>query len=70
MMDAASDIELEDSQGMDRDTPDRPNDVEFERLNKRVVLKLDFVLLPFLSLLFLVSSRLLWSFYASFVHTD
>lgn len=55
-MDAASDIELEDFQGMDRAIPDRLDD-DFTRLNKRVVLKLDLILLPFLSLLFLVSSR-------------
>ena len=55
-MDAASDIELEHFQGMNRDIPDHLDD-DFARLNKRVVLKLDLILLPFLSLLFLVSSR-------------
>ncbi|KAI5211018.1 MFS general substrate transporter [Aureobasidium subglaciale] len=56
-MNAESDIELVSSSSpMDRGLPRHLNDEEFARLSRRVVLKLDLLLLPFLCLLFLLNS--------------
>jgi MFS family permease len=58
-MDPGSDIELEPFSTMLHRNPSSPldlDDAEFARLSKRVVLKLDFILLPFLSLLFLLNA--------------
>lgn len=49
-----SDFELETLTAMDRGASHHLNDEDIARLNKRVVRKLDLILLPFLSLLFLV----------------
>ncbi|THZ88134.1 MFS general substrate transporter [Aureobasidium pullulans] len=55
-MNCGSDIELESTSPMDRDSIRHFDDEEIARLSKRVVLKLDLILLPFLCLLFLLNS--------------
>jgi MFS family permease len=55
-MNIGSDIELVPSSPMDRGLPRHLDADDFARLNKRVVRKLDLLLLPFLCLLFLLNS--------------
>jgi len=55
-MNIGSDIELESALLMDRGPPRHLDADDFARLSKRVVRKLDLLLLPFLCLLFLLNS--------------
>ncbi|KAI4728778.1 MFS general substrate transporter [Aureobasidium sp. EXF-10728] len=55
-MNIGSDIELESASPMDGALPRHLDADDFARLSKRVVLKLDLLLLPFLCLLFLLNS--------------